>query len=423
MSALDCPPSKRVLVVDDEANIRALVQLTLERAGYTVKVAENAPRALELVHAEEFAVVITDYVMEPMNGLEFLKAVREIQPQCSRIMMTAFAAVDLMTNAIDEGKICRFLVKPWERDDLLAAVQEGSQHYLEACQGAAYELEAATTNERLKRQNASLEARLKESEAQNRELERLHRTLHENLQRSVELCLHAMQIFHPNLGSEARRVQALCAAMAEDLKLPAEQRRVLEISALLHDIGLLGMRRDLIDRWQKNPRELSEAETAAIQRHPVVGQELANFTEDLKDVGTVIRAHHERFDGTGYPDGLRGDEIPWLARLLSVAMGYAAYQSEGRDAAAAVTAARATDFDPEAVRALLRSLPQAALPRQQRGLLIAELKPGMVLASNVYNSQGMLIIPGGRPLNENWIAKLKAHDRVSPLNQYFQVYT
>ncbi|HTS18832.1 MAG TPA: HD domain-containing phosphohydrolase [Verrucomicrobiae bacterium] len=414
--------SNQILVVDDEVGIRSLVQLTLERAGFPVKVAENAPRALELVRAEEFAVVITDYMMEPMNGLDFLKAVREIQPQCSRIMMTAFAAVDLMTNAIDQGKICRFLVKPWQREDLVAAVQEGAQHYREACQGAQFELDSASTNEKLKKLNASLEVQLKEAETQRGELERQQRVLQENLQRSMELCLHAMQVFHPNLGSDASRVRALCSAMAEDLKLPAEQRRVLEIGALLHDIGMLGMRRDLIDRWQKSPNELNDTEKTSIQRHPVIGQELAGFTEDLKDVGIVIRAHHERFDGSGFPDGLRGDEIPWLARLLSVAIGYTSHQSDGRDAVAAITAARGTEFDPEAVRALLRSLPQAALPPQQKGLLIGELKPGMVLASNVYNSQGMLIIPGGRPLNENWIAKLKAHDRVSPLNQYFQVY-
>ena len=416
-------PSNRILVVDDQKTIRALLQATLESAGYTVEAVEDAPRALELVRAEEFAVVITDYQMEPMNGLEFLKAVRDIHPQCSRIMVSAFADVGLMTSAIEQGKICRFLVKPWVREALLEAVREAYQHYRDTCQEAALELNAASMNEELKRLNASLATQLAHGEEQKRELERLNNALQQNLQRSVELCLHALETFYPSLGVNARRVQALCSAMAEDLKLPARQRLPLEASALLHDIGLLGMRHDLINRWLKNPQTLNDAEKSLIRRHPIIGQELAAFTEDLKDVGTLIRAHHECYDGSGYPDGLRGEEIPWLARLLAVAIGYAERQNDGQDALQAIRAAAGTEFDPEAVRELARSFPQAVLPRQQRGLLVAELKPGMVLASNVYNSQGMLIIPGERPLNENWIAKLKAHDRVSPLNLSLQVYS
>jgi response regulator RpfG family c-di-GMP phosphodiesterase len=415
-------PSNRILVVDDQKTVRAVLQATLETAGYAVQAVEDAPRALEHVRAEEFAVVISDYKMDPMNGLEFLKEVHDIQPQCSRIMMSAFADVDLMTSAIAQGRICRFLTKPWVRDELVKAVHEAYQRYRDACQEAAFELDSASLTEELKRLNASQATQLAQAEGQIRELERLNRAVQQNLQRSVELCLHAMQTVHPSLGINARRVQALCAAMAEDLKLPVEQRRPLEISALLHDIGLVGMQRDLINRWLKNPQSLTDTERSLLKRHPVIGQELATFTEDLKDVGAIIRAHHERYDGSGYPDGLRGEDIPWLARLLVVAIGYAEHQNDGQDAAHAISAAMGTEFDPEAVRVLTRSFPKAVLPRQQKELLIAELKPGMVLAANVYNSQGMLIIPGGRPLNENWIAKLKAHDRVSPLNVSLQVF-
>lgn len=414
--------SNRILVVDDQKTVRAVLQATLESVGYAVVSVEDGPHALDHVRAEEFAVVITDYKMDPMNGLDFLKEVRDIQPQCSRIMMSAFADVDLMTSAIAQGKICRFLTKPWVRDELVKAVHEAYQRYRDGCQEAAFELDAASTSEELKRLNASQTTQLAQAQSRIQELERANRAHQQNLQRSVELCLHAMQTVHPSLAVNARRVQALCSAMADDLKLPVEQRRPLEIGALLHDIGLLGMQRDLINRWVKNPQSLNATEKSLIERHPVIGQELALFTDDLKDVGGIIRAHHERFDGSGYPDGLRGDQIPWLARLLSVAIGYAERQIEGQDALPAITAARGTEFDPEAVRVLTRAFPQAVLPRQQKELLIGELKPGMVLAANVYNSQGMLIIPGGRPLNENWIAKLKAHDRVSPLNVSLQVY-
>jgi response regulator RpfG family c-di-GMP phosphodiesterase len=412
----------RVLVVDDEASIRVLLQAMLEREGFSVVTAEDAPRALESARDEEFAVIISDYRMKPIDGLEFLKIISQTQPHTTRLMVTGFADVQLMVDAINNGQVYRFLMKPFARDELVDAVRSGTQRYQDSRHAATLEMDVASMNEELKRVNASLAEQLAQDETRKHELERLNDALHENLQRSVQLCLHALQTFHPSLDVNARRVQALCTAMAQDLHLPVEQQRVLEISALLHDIGLLGMHRDLIHRWQDNPQVLSDAEKSLIRQHPIIGQELATFADDLKDVGTLIRWHHEHHDGSGYPDGLRGEEIPWLARLLAVAASYIEHHHGGEAAARTISAARGTKFDPEAVRALLRSLPQAVLPKEQKGLLLRELQPGMVLASSVYNFQGLLVLPEGRPLNEEWIVKLKAYDLVSPLNEYFQVY-
>ena len=361
-----CASANRVLVVDDEEPIRFALKCTLEACGFEVALAEGVPEALERIQQEEFAVVLSDYKMTPVDGLEFLKAVGRTQPNCSRLMVTGFADVNLMIHAINQGEIYRFLVKPWAHDELVSAVREASQRYRSANLETAVRAEMKSMNEELQRLNASLSEQLAQGEGQKRELERLNRALHENLRRSVELCLHTLQTFHPSLGIDARRVRALCSAMAEDLKLPVDQSRVLEIGALLHDIGLLGLHRELIDRWRENPEGLSEAEKALVQHHPVIGQELASFSEDLKDVGIIIRAHHECHDGRGYPDGLQGDEIPWLARLLAVAVRYAEHQYKGRDAVHEITAARGSEFDPEVVRALLRLLPQAVLPRQAK---------------------------------------------------------
>jgi response regulator RpfG family c-di-GMP phosphodiesterase len=414
--------ANRVLVVDDEESILELLQVILEQEGFSVVTAKDPPRALESIREKEFAVIISDYRMKPIDGLEFLKVVSHMQPRTSRLMVTGFADVQLMVDAINDGQVYRFLMKPFLRDELLGAVKDASQCYQDSCRAATLEMDVASMNEELKRVNASLAEELAQDEARKRELEQLNHALQGNLQRCVDLCLHTLQTFHPSLGVNARRVQALCSAIGEDLHLPLEQRRVLEFSALLHDIGMIGMHRDLIHRWQANPLALSDADKALIHQHPIIGQELVTFADDLTDVGTLIRQHHEHHDGSGYPDGIRGEEIPWLARLLAVAASYTEHHHGGQDAAHAISASRGTRFDPEAVRVLLRALPQAVLPKEQKGHLLRELQPGMVLASPVYNYQGVLIFPEGRPLNEEWISKLKAHDQVSPLNQFFQVY-
>jgi response regulator RpfG family c-di-GMP phosphodiesterase len=414
--------ANRVLVVDDEESMRELLQVILEQVGFSVVTVDGPPRAFEIIRDKEFAVIISDYRMKPIDGLEFLKIVSHMQPRTSRLMVTGFADVQLMVDAINDGQVYRFMMKPFVRDELLGAVRDASQRYQDFCRAATLEMDVASMNEELKRVNASLAEQLAQDKEQKRELERLNHALQGNLQRCVDLCLHVLETFHPSLGVNARRVQALCTAIGQDLHLPVEQRHVLEISALLHDIGMIGMHRDLIHRWQGNPQALSDAEQSLIRQHPIIGQELVTFADDLKDVGTLIRHHHEHHDGSGYPDGLRGEEISWLARLLAVAASYTEHHHGGPDAAHAISAARGTRFDPEAVRVLLRALPQAVLPKEQRGHLLRELQPGMVLASPVYNYQGVLILPEGRPLNEEWITKLKAHDQVSPLNQFFQVY-
>src|SRR5258706_2130104 len=173
-------------------------------------------------------------------------------------------------------------------------------------------------NEKLTRLNGELEQQVARVAEQNQQLECLNSALTRNLQHSVELCLRPLQTFYPTLGSQARRVFELCRAMSEGLNLPHEQRQTLEISAWLHDIGLVGVPRQLIKRWEETPGILSDSERALVEQHPVLGQELADFAHHLNGVGPVIRAHHEQFDGSGYPDGLAGDEIPWLGRLLAV---------------------------------------------------------------------------------------------------------
>src|SRR5262249_17761240 len=134
---------------------------------------------------------------------------------------------------------------------------------------------------------------------------------------------HTMQTFYPSLGNQARRVFQLCQSMAKVIGLSPEESRVLESSALLHDIGLVGVPRQIIRRWQENPAKLETVEKILIEQHPVLGQELAAFGSSLDKVGEIIRSHHERVDGKGYPDRLAGENIPWLARLLSVAIAYA----------------------------------------------------------------------------------------------------
>lgn len=415
------PAIHRILVVDDEEIVLVALRDTLRREGYEVVTASNAVQGLEILRKSQFSVIMTDYQMPMLTGLEFLTQVKEIQPDATRILITAVLSLSTVIDAINKGEIYRFIVKPWLREELIATVKNAVQRYELICRNAVLQAATLTMNEKLSQMNKSLEQQVGKIETQNQQLAELNQALSQNLQRSVSLCLQVMETFYPLLGSQARRVFELCKAMAVALKLPPEQRQILEISAWLHDVGLVGVPRQLIRRWQQG-EPLTEAEQALVEHHPVLGQELVGFVHSLAEVGTVIRAHHERLDGSGYPDQLMGDNIPWLGRLLAVAVSYAESPYTGVDAVEAIRLSSGKAFDPEAVRAFLRSLPQAAVPRKEREVLLSELRPGMILAKGIYTSHGLLLIPEGQELSAPYIDKLLNHNRVSPISQSLLVY-
>ncbi len=231
-----------------------------------------------------------------------------------------------------------------------------------------------------------------------------------------------MQTFYPTLGNQARRVFEICHAMGKTLNLPADQRQTLEISAWIHEIGLVGVPRRLIKRWQQEPNSLNEAERALVQQHPILGQELAHFAHSLRDVGSTIRAHHEQFDGSGYPDKLAGQNIPRLAGLLAVAVAYAESDLSPQHASEMISRGSGSAFDPEAVRAFLTSLPKTVVPGKQKEVLLADLRPGMVLAQGIYTATGLLLIPDGQRLTPTYIDKLHNHNRINPITPSLLVY-
>ena len=149
---------------------------------------------------------------------------------------------------------------------------------------------------------------------------------------------------------------------------------------------------------------------------------MAGFTSDLVKVGEVIRAHHERFDGKGYPDQLVGENIPWLARLLSVAVAYASSPEAHLDAVEKIKLDSDTHFDPDAVRAFLKALSVTTVPRKEREIGLPELRPGMVLARGIYTNNGLLLVPEGQRLNATFIEKLLNHNRIQPITQSLIVY-
>lgn len=408
-------PRNRILVIDDEQIVLIALSETLRREGYDIVALSNPLEGLDRIKREPFGLILTDQQMPQMTGLEFLAQAKQIQPDATRILITAVLSLSVAIDAINKGEIYRFIVKPWLREELLATIKGAIQRFeLIRSNAALYE--------QTRQMNAELTTQVARIAEQNALLDRLNQALQQNLQHSIQVSVKTLETFNPVLGNQARRVYELCHAMASRLELAADDRQVLEISAWLHDIGLVSTPRPLIRKWESAPDTLTESERAIIENHTRAGEALVTFAHNLRTVGAVIRAHHERWDGTGFPDGLAYQQIPWLARLLAVAVAYAHCSSEGEFAVEFIRGGSGTAFDPEAVRAFTRCLPHAVVPRRQREVLVSELRPGMVLANGIYTSNGVLIIRAGEALSEPHINKLRNHNQVNDLTQSLLVY-
>ena len=415
-------PADPILVVDDEKSLLGTVLLLLKHYGYDAVGFDSPLAALAELEKRKFSVIISDQCMPGLTGLELLAKARQLQPFATRILTTGVLNLDTIVAAINTGEIFRFIIKPWLHEEFLATMQNAVQRHELICQNAHLQNATQTMNTQLVELNRSLEQQLQLTAQQNSRLGELNTALETNLRRSIELCVQTMQTYYPSLGNQASRVAELARAMGQVAKLSPEDQRILETAALLHDIGLVGVPRSIIRRWQENPDRLAAAERVLVEQHPILGQELAAFVSNLDQVGKIIRAHHERVDGLGYPDRLIGENIPWLARLLAVPVAFAASNADEEFALEQIKDGRDTAFDREALKIFLHAHAIAIVPRRERQIILGELRPGMILARGIYSPTGLLLVPEGRLLNATYIEKVLNYNRIQPLVQTLTVY-
>lgn len=414
--------SHSILLVDDEPGVCEVLSHLLQHERYQVASFTDPRLALAELQHRDFSVIVTDLKMPGVSGLDLLAEARRLQPTASRVLITAVLSLDTVIEAVNKGEIFRFIVKPWLQEEFLTTVRNGVQRHELLRQNA--ELHAATQamNEQLVELNRSLAKQVKLVATQNQQLAAVNAALELNLTRSLELCVHTMHTYYPALGDQTRRVAQICRAMSDLLLLSKEDRRILESASMVYDIGLLGVPRQMIRKWQEHPDLLDRGERALIGQHTIVGQELAQFGSNMNQVGEIIRAHHERFDGAGYPDQLTGEGIPWLARLLAVAVSFASSRLTLGDSLEKVRQEAGKSLDPSAVRVFLQAWTRSNVVHAARTIAIADLRPGMVMARDIYAHNGMLLVPEGQQLDNVSLSRMQEHNRTHPITQSLAIY-
>lgn len=413
---IPAPPQLPLLIVDDEPMVLQALKLTLERDGYAVMAASSAEKALALMEAHEFSVIISDLKMPGMNGLEFLIECKGRQPAASRVLITAVLSLPALVESINKGEIFRFIAKPWLREELTATVQNAVNRFELVQQNAALQRETQSLNEQLTAANAALEVKVQDLELQRQAQQLLNRELGTRYDRSLELCCRILTTFDPLLGGQTKAMVEITRVMAQTEHFTEEERHILRTAAWLCDLGLVGIPRELLRAFRTDPEGMGDTERQLICNHPIYSQTLAASVDDRPAVGEAIRAHHERFDGTGYPDGLAGYGIPWPARCLAVASVFVESGLARDQAIELILSQSGSGLDPEAVRLFLKATHMIELPRQVKEVLLDELAPGMVLAKGIYSPHGLLLIGEGVALTPQTISKIRNHNLAATIN-------
>ncbi len=307
-----------ILLVDDEINNLQLLKRAL-RGKYNILTASQGAEGLDVLkeNIEKICLIISDHKMPVMEGTEFLEKANEIAPDVIKILLTGFSDIEILTDAVNKCNLFQYIMKPFDPNELINVVESGIEKY-----------------------NLSSSRSLMMKDL--REL--FYKTI-----KSISATLDAKDAY---THGHSMRVTLYSLMLAKTLYPDDEEfLQNIEIAGLLHDVGKISIPQRIICK----PGKLTDEEFQIMKSHPVCSEKLVDNIKQLGQIGTWVKAHHERWDGRGYPDGLKGEEIPLSARIVAIADTYDAMTStrsyrkalEHMEAINEIERCKGSQFDPE----------------------------------------------------------------------------
>lgn len=333
------PNPAQVLVVDDERYVREIMRRWLERVGYQCVCVESVASACEILETRTFDVVTSDISMPGKSGLELLRFVKEKHPDTAVLMLTANSDTRLAIQALTLGAY-GYLLKPVEQEELLCQIERAIEHRQLVVENKEY-----TTLLEWKVRKQTQAVRLAHEET---------------IQRLVTACMFRDE----ETKGHIKRTGLASALVADAAGWSAEMVELIRLAAPMHDVGKVG----IPDAILRKPGKLTVEEFRIMQRHTIIGAEMlsGSLSPVLQMAEQIALHHHERWDGTGYPHRVAGEEIPKAARILAIVDVFDSMTHDRifrpalpeQRALQIIEESRGNHFDPTIVTAFLKALPE-----------------------------------------------------------------
>lgn len=324
---------ERILIVDDEEAIRRLLRHKLSSEGYQCGEAGNAKQALEELKSKPAALVILDIKMPGKSGIQLIPEIRARYTDTAVVMATAITDISTAVECMKQGAY-DYVTKPLNLDEVALSVDR------------------ALEKRRLELENREYQQHLEQK------VEEQAKRIRAALLNAITALANALEAKDVYTSGHSQRVAETSVAIARELALPHDRIERIRLAGLIHDIGKIGVRESVLNK----PGKLTDDESQHIRQHSVIGEHILAPVVGDEEILKTVRHHHERYDGSGYPDGLRGEQIPLGARILAVADTFDAMtsgrpyrQAMSADAACAeIKRCAGTQFDSEVADAFLR---------------------------------------------------------------------
>jgi response regulator RpfG family c-di-GMP phosphodiesterase len=288
-----------ILIVDDELVVRKILNQRLSAEGYHCEEAGSAREALVKLADYPAELVVLDVKMPEKSGAELLPEIKNVYPDTAVIMATAIADTETAIKCMREGAY-DYLVKPFNLDEVAISAQRALEKRELVLENRDYQ--------------QHLEQRVEEQASK----------IRTSFLNAITALAYALEAKDEYTSGHSQRVAEISVAIAGELNMPPDDINKIRLAGSVHDIGKIGVRGSVLNK----PDKLTDSEFDEIKRHCEIGEHILGPVIDSQEVLKTVRHHHERYDGTGYPDGLKGKQIPLGARILAIADTYDAMTSE-----------------------------------------------------------------------------------------------
>ncbi len=419
-SAPISPYRPKVLLVDDEESILNSLRRLLRSQPYDVLLATSGAQALEILTQQPVDLVMSDARMPNMDGATLLAHVHELYPATTRIMLTGYADPAAIIKAINEGRINRYISKPWNDDEMLVTLRQALEHQHSERERQRLEQLAQVQNDQLKLLNSTLEKHVAARTAELQQTADMLDLAYEELKHSyvtgTEVFSLLANLRLPPAKQTNRQIIELVRAYCKMHGIDEASSRDLTMAAALYNIGKLSW----TDNMMVTPSDLlRHTERDRYRGYPKQSESLLMTLDPMKDAARLILHHQERWDGSGFPDRLKGEAIPLGSRLLKLAVDFVELQRglilerqmNSDEALLYLRQYAGKLYDPELVEDFIQVcaafLSDVVLADPDVKVLgTRELASGMILARNLNADNGMLLLNAGKVLSELLVDKL-----------------